>query len=233
MSNDTLERLDPAAILPTSILRPQPNLLPFIADYHLAYLLPIVIYWAIGLTFHVFDTYGWFSQYKTHTPAEFLKRNHATLSKVLKYAIIQQIAQCIFGWVLSGGPELVHSHEYNIVKWVQTVRSVRSKVISSDGYGHTALWELALAETLYWFLIPTVRLSVALFLSDTWQYFTHRLLHQNKWLYSMLDLNRSHQDSWQVLTSKWNRACPRCPPRDPCQLRLWGLLQPPGRDDHH
>ena len=187
MSNATFERPDPAVVLPEPLLRSQPNLLPFVADYHLAYLLPIVIYWVIGLTFHVFDTYGWFSQYKTHTPAEFLKRNHATLSNVLKYAIIQQIAQCIFGWVMSGGPELVYSHEYYIAQWVQTVHSARSNVISSRLYGNSDLWELALAETLYWFVVPTVRLSVALFLSDTWQYFTHRLLHQNKWLYSMLD----------------------------------------------
>ena len=177
-----------AVYLPAATLTPQPDLLPFIADYHLAYLLPVIIYWAIGLTFHVFDTYGWFSKYKTHTPAELLKRNHATLYNVLKYAIIQQVAQCIFGYILSGGPELVHSHEYNIALWVRTIRSARSSILHSNSAGTTAIWELALAETLYWALVPTAQLFVALFLSDTWQYFTHRLLHSNKWLYSMLSI---------------------------------------------
>ena len=186
MRNNTFERSSLGSLdtLATA-LSPQPDLLPFIADYHLAYLLPIVIYWAIGLTFHLFDTYGCFSKYKTHTPAEFLRRNHATLYNVLKYAIIQQIAQCIFGYILSGGPELVHSHEYNISQWVQTLRVTQSAWIAFDPGEITTAWELAMAETLYWVLVPAARLFVALFLSDTWQYFTHRLLHQNKWLYSM------------------------------------------------
>ena len=189
MSNATLERSGPRTLNPiAATLSPQSNLLPFIADYHLAYLLPIIIYWAIGLTFHFFDTYGWFSQYKTHTPEEFLRRNHATLYNVLKYAIIQQIAQCIFGYVLSGGPDLVHSHEYNIAGWVQTVRAAESTWMAFSPKDTTAVWELALAETIYWALVPAVRLFVALFLSDTWQYFTHRLLHQNRWLYSVICL---------------------------------------------
>ena len=185
MSNITVEQ---SSVWTTdssdATLTPQPDLLPFIADYHLAYLLPIVIYWVIGLIFHFFDTYGYFSKYKTHTPAEFLRRNHATLYNVLKYAVIQQIAQCIFGYVLSGGPELVHSHEYNVAEWVQTLHSARPALIESDSVETNAVWELALAETLYWVLVPAIRLFVALFLSDTWQYFTHRLLHQNRWLYS-------------------------------------------------
>ena len=186
-NNTTVERSSPRSLgLTAADLSPQPDLLPFIADYHLAYILPIVIYWAIGLTFHLFDTYGWFSKYKTHTPAEFLRRNHATLYNVLKYAIIQQIAQCIFGYVLSGGPEFVHSHEYYISEWIQTLRVTQSTWMAFTSAQMTTAWELALAETLYWALVPAVRLFVALFLSDTWQYFTHRLLHQNRWLYSKI-----------------------------------------------
>ena len=171
--------------LPSATLIVQQDLLPFIADHHLTYLLPIVIYWLIGLTFHVFDTYGWFSKYKTHTPAEFLKRNHATLYNVLKYAIIQQIAQCFFGYVLCGGPELVHSQDYSMFQWFITIRSIRSKAIPYKSVDQAPELEVTLAKAMYWVIEPAARLSIALFLSDTWQYFTHRLLHQNKWLYSM------------------------------------------------
>ena len=187
LRNTTLANLSRrTGFLPEETLTNQADLLPFIADHHLAYLLPIIIYWIIGLTFHVFDTYGWFSSYKTHTPAEFLKRNHATLSNVLKYAIIQQIAQCIFGYMLSGGPELVHSHEYNIAQWAWTIRSVRSSIVDPNSVETIAVWDFAFARVWYWGLVPAFQMVVALFLSDTWQYFTHRLLHSNRWLYSKL-----------------------------------------------
>lgn len=163
----------------------QPNLLPFIADYHLAYLLPIVTYWVLGLTFHAFDTYGWFLKYKTHTPAEFLRRNHATLYNVLKYAIIQQFAQCIFGYLLSSGPELAHKQVDKMALLDRTLHNAQlsePRLISPNA---TSPWELALTWALYWVVIPAAQLFVALFLADTWQYFTHRLLHSNRWLYSM------------------------------------------------
>jgi len=47
-----------------------------------------------------------------------------------------------------------------------------------------AAWEMLLAKTIYWYLIPAVRFGVAIFLLDTWQYFLHRAMHMNKWLYS-------------------------------------------------
>lgn len=48
-----------------------------------------------------------------------------------------------------------------------------------------AAWEMFMAKTIYWYLIPAVRFGVAIFLLDTWQYFLHRAMHMNKWLYSM------------------------------------------------
>ena len=47
-----------------------------------------------------------------------------------------------------------------------------------------AQWELITAQFLYYVLIPTFQFCVALFLSDTWQYVTHRIFHANKFLYS-------------------------------------------------
>jgi len=49
-----------------------------------------------------------------------------------------------------------------------------------------ASWELVLASAVYWVLVPAVQFTVAILVVDTWQYFLHRAMHMNKWLYSML-----------------------------------------------
>ena len=45
-------------------------------------------------------------------------------------------------------------------------------------------WELALASAIYWVLVPILQFGVAIVVVDTWQYFLHRAMHMNKWLYS-------------------------------------------------
>ncbi|KAL8958549.1 MAG: hypothetical protein Q9193_004413, partial [Seirophora villosa] len=49
-------------------------------------------------------------------------------------------------------------------------------------YGFTA-WEIAAAKVAYWVLEPAARFGVAVCFSDSWQYFWHRAMHSNKWLY--------------------------------------------------
>lgn len=45
-------------------------------------------------------------------------------------------------------------------------------------------WEIVVAKTLYWYLIPAFQFALAIIVVDTWQYFLHRAMHMNKWLYS-------------------------------------------------
>lgn len=47
-----------------------------------------------------------------------------------------------------------------------------------------AAWELSLAWLLYWVVVPLIQFGVAILVVDTWQYFLHRAMHMNKWLYS-------------------------------------------------
>ena len=47
-----------------------------------------------------------------------------------------------------------------------------------------ASWELMTATALYHFFVPVVQFAVAIFVVDTWQYFLHRAMHMNKWLYT-------------------------------------------------
>jgi sphinganine C4-monooxygenase len=46
-----------------------------------------------------------------------------------------------------------------------------------------AAWEIGLAKVTYWVLVPALQFSLAVFFMDTWQYFLHRAMHSNLWLY--------------------------------------------------
>ena len=45
-------------------------------------------------------------------------------------------------------------------------------------------WRMDIAAVLYWYILPAMRLWLALFILDTWQYFMHRLMHTVPALYS-------------------------------------------------
>jgi sphinganine C4-monooxygenase len=47
-----------------------------------------------------------------------------------------------------------------------------------------ASWELSFAWAIYWVLVPVLQFGVAILVVDTWQYFLHRAMHTNKWMYS-------------------------------------------------
>ncbi|ROT38840.1 fatty acid hydroxylase superfamily protein [Sodiomyces alkalinus F11] len=47
-----------------------------------------------------------------------------------------------------------------------------------------APWEMRMAKTIHWVLVPGLQLFAATAILDTWQYFLHRLMHVNKWLYT-------------------------------------------------
>ena len=54
--------------------------------------------------------------------------------------------------------------------------------------------EMACAWGIYWYIVPAVQFAAAVFAADTWQYFGHRWLHTNKWVYS-----RSHHPDLRAL----------------------------------
>jgi sphinganine C4-monooxygenase len=65
--------------------------------------------------------------------------------------------------------------------WLQKVITVRGQTTIVPAF---ASWELLVAQALYWALIPALQFTVAILVVDTWQYFWHRAMHMNKWLYS-------------------------------------------------
>jgi len=47
-----------------------------------------------------------------------------------------------------------------------------------------ASWELTVAKAIYTFVVPAFQFGLAILIVDTWQYFLHRAMHMNKWLYT-------------------------------------------------
>jgi len=47
-----------------------------------------------------------------------------------------------------------------------------------------ASWELWVAKAIYYAVVPGLQLFGAMIILDTWQYFWHRAMHLNKWLYT-------------------------------------------------
>lgn len=211
--------------LPSYTLHPQPPIVPGIPDSYLALLLPILAYWGVSFFFHVIDEHDIFPQYRLHTPAEVLKRNHVSRWEVFRDVVLQQVIQTIFGVVMTlWDPEpMVGKEEYDVAVWAQRIRMAQralpglvavmgfdSKAMSNDMMaGHPVLagllaggqyglsqeteqgtvpafasWEILAAKMIYHFGIPALQFAFAIMWVDTWQYFWHRAMHLNKWLYS-------------------------------------------------
>lgn len=51
--------------------------------------------------------------------------------------------------------------------------------------------EIFAAKALYWIIVPLLQYLAVMVLADTFQYFTHRAFHVNKWLYSKQEIRSS------------------------------------------
>ncbi|KAF2787389.1 sphinganine hydroxylase-like protein Sur2 [Melanomma pulvis-pyrius CBS 109.77] len=224
--------------LPDYTLQPLPPLVSWMSDGYLALAAPIVSYWFVSLIFHVIDMYDLFPQYRLHTPAEILKRNHVTRWEVFRDVIIQQIIQTVFGIAMNMLDEepTFGKADYDVAWYAQKIRlsqraipivlatvglnpiALTSKISASQPIlagvlaggrypdlvqvatiaGQEALiptfapWELLVAKCLYWYAIPALQFFFGILVVDTWEYFLHRAMHMNKWLYVTLH-SRHHR----------------------------------------
>lgn len=215
--------------LPSYTLTPREPLVSPIPDNVLALMLPIIAYWSVSMMFHFIDIYNLFPQYRLHTPAELLKRNHVSRADVVKDVILQQVIQTIAGLSVTyfDPPECTGREAYDVALWARRVRMVQrllpsllglvgidsvglSKSLSGFPTLSAALaggvypnlwqtvaldnglevvapafagWELTLASLIYNYCIPGLQFFTAVLVVDTWQYFWHRAMHLNRWLY--------------------------------------------------
>jgi sphinganine C4-monooxygenase len=194
-----------------SILEQNPHtpLLPFISDAHLLLLLPTAAYWAYGLLFHWIDQRGYLARYKLHTPAEILKRNKVPMFKVISSILFYQSVVTLLGfWMLRGSkPDPQGNGGRDIALWALWLSQFR-KFSSLSGWAFwrnariesqfsvysgsdtekgdifaISMLELIAAKSIYYFLVPLAQFTLAVFVADTWQYFTHRIVHTNQYLY--------------------------------------------------
>lgn len=67
-------------------------------------------------------------------------------------------------------------------------RYTASQTTSGNGFADPTLgftaWEKTLANAMYWYVVPALQYGIAILVVDTWQYFLHRAMHMNKWMYS-------------------------------------------------
>lgn len=227
MANASFHDLPP---LPEFTLHPLPPLFTSIPDKYLIVLLPVLAYWIVSIFFLIIDEYDLFPQYRLHTPAELLKRNHASRWDVLRDVVIQQLIQMVFamGLAVIDPDPTCGKEQYEVAVWAQRIRITQRAVpavlgylgidaaklavkytensssfssvlrgglypqytqsLTIDGVGVVssafAPWELLVAKAIYWLMIPAVQFLVAGVILDTWQYFWHRGMHVNKWMYS-------------------------------------------------
>lgn len=150
------------------MLSPREPLLTWISDSHLSLLLPLIAYWSFSLFFHALDVWELAEKYRIHTPKELETRNKCSVGEVVRAVLLQHTIQTLMGLFVERfePPEMTGFESYDVWR-------IRNNLQVSQ----------AIAEFLYYWFFPGVRLVFAFFLIDTWQYFLHRFMHQNKWAY--------------------------------------------------
>ncbi|KAL4869816.1 hypothetical protein BDV12DRAFT_167275 [Aspergillus spectabilis] len=68
-------------------------------------------------------------------------------------------------------------HYPGITQWIISESGIETVAPAFTG------WEMSLATFIYWYLIPALQFTWAICVVDTWQYFLHRAMHLNRWLY--------------------------------------------------
>lgn len=193
----------------TYTLQPVPPLVPFLSDLHLLLILPTIAYWVYGLLFYWVDQNGHLQAYRLHTPDELLKRNRVPMSKVVYSILFYQFVTTALGfWLMRNAePDIGGREDYDIATWALRIREishglrllllVSAKANSANNEFPSAnysredpymsgylSWELIAAKGTYYYLVPAFQFAVAIFVADTWQYFEHRIVHINHYLYS-------------------------------------------------
>lgn len=180
-----------------------------VPDKYMVLILPVFAFWSLSLLFHILDENDFLAKYKIHTPEEFLKRNRVPMRDVIRDVAVQHLFQIVVGAILAWHePETYTGCEsQEVLAWAAWIRDLvgkglralpiagidsarlidqlRTDVPAPDRQiaGTVIKPEMLAAELLYWVLVPLSQYFVATFVVDTWQYFIHRAMHLNSWLY--------------------------------------------------
>lgn len=133
-------------------------MLPFMSDKQLALFVPFVVYWIYSCFYHLISTYevSFFEKYRIHSLIEVETRNKVSMGEVIRAVLIQQILQTLLGLLLVvvEDEDILLDDEVEILGYRKALESI------SVIFG---IWNLlepyqsVIAETLYWYLIPSLR----------------------------------------------------------------------------
>ncbi|KAK2463705.1 hypothetical protein APHAL10511_004456 [Amanita phalloides] len=152
-----------------------------VPDQFVALASPVVAYWTFSMFFHFLDMSGWkwLERYRIHDSEEVKARNLVSRSQVVAAVILQHVLQTLLGYAMVEETRIVDHAER-----MQRIQSVIQPFMSHflDEWGRTMPLFQA-TYLIYWWLLPAIQFAFAMFLVDTWQYFLHRLMHTNKFMY--------------------------------------------------
>lgn len=154
------------------------HLIDGIPDRFVALASPIVAYWSLSLFFHYLDLSGWkwLEKYRIHESEEAKSKNLVSRSHVVRAVFVQQVIQTLIGLLWMSEERTSSNHAKGMWE-IETL----FQYPCLGKLGRAALPQLA--YMIYWWIIPIGQLLFAMFAIDTWQYFLHRLMHTNKFLY--------------------------------------------------
>lgn len=161
---------------PSYSLIEKPSLIEGLPDNILSLIAPIVAYWSYSGFFFLIDTFELAEKYRIHPPEEVISRNKATHMDVLKDVLLQHLIQCIVGGVFIQFDEIQYTgmEEFVIFQWTNKFLS------PNDAFYFTLKYFIGF---LYNYGISLIKIFFAFVLIDSWQYWLHRLMHMNKYLY--------------------------------------------------
>ncbi|OBZ66389.1 Sphingolipid C4-hydroxylase SUR2 [Grifola frondosa] len=166
---------------------PSTDVFSWLPDHLFSLAAPIVTYWIASIIFHALDIseWKWLAPYRIHESAEVKSRNLVTRTQVVRAVVLQQVVQTLIGfwWMEEKVSGAAVDHLGNMLALAPTLASVVKSILGQagvqilDSRGAVALY------TIYWWAIPVGKLLLGMFIIDTWQYFLHRTMHMNTWLY--------------------------------------------------
>ncbi|KAF9644551.1 hypothetical protein BDM02DRAFT_3190500 [Thelephora ganbajun] len=167
-----------------------PQLWSMMSDFWLSLLGPIIGYWLFCAFFEILDRsdWEWLKKYKIHESSEVTSRNKVTRKQVLTTVISQHVIQFVLGYfwmdtsMVNGGPISVHVPRMEAIAPIllRFLEVLVGRQFAAYVWIHKAQ---DLVYYVYWWAVPLAQLFAGFVLIDTWQYFLHRGMHTNTFLY--------------------------------------------------
>jgi sphinganine C4-monooxygenase len=168
-------------------------LLPWISDEHLSLFVFPIFFWAFSFFFMVIEWAGILQEYRLRTPTEEVTLNRVNRRDCLINVFFNQVIQVLAGLAV----QLVDDSNNGTTTWNMMAQPLVSCLLSGLNFagidiirlaekypGSVQGLEEALVAVVQSYLVPAFQFLVALFVADTWQYFSHRWCHTNKYVYS-------------------------------------------------